>query len=117
MEYEYAVTNGDLDVDSIAGRRKRRRVLSMSVRRIALLAPATEKYQAELNSNSIRNVIDASISPKSEGLWFARYEDDAGVDTLLLFNPNEKVLRALVRVIPNNAKDVPPELLTRGDEY
>ena len=116
IEYEYSVMNGELDVDSIAGRRKRKKLLSVSVRRFSILAPVKEEYRAEYESQSIRNFIHANISDRMDGLWFARYEDDAGVDTVLFFNPNGKVLGAIARVIPSKAKEVPPELLRRGDE-
>ncbi len=116
IEYEYSVMNGELDVDCIAGRHKRKKMLSVSVRRFSILAPVKAEYRAEYESQSIRNFIHASISDRTDGLWFARYEDDAGVDTVLFFNPNEKLLGAMARVIPGKAKEVPPELLRRGDE-
>lgn len=116
IEYEYSVTNGELDVDSIAGRRKRRRILSASVRRFSILAPATEAYRAEFESASVRNIVEAHISPDSENLWFARFEDESGVDTVLFFNPNEKVLRAMAKLIPSKCREVPPEYLRRENE-
>lgn len=116
LEFEYSVMNGELDVDSIAGRRKRKKLMSVSIRRFSILAPAKEEYKAEFGSESIRNFIYAYISANSEGLWFARFEDDAGLDTVLFFNPNERVLRAIAKIIPSKAKEVPSELLTRGDD-
>lgn len=110
-EYEYSVTNGDLDVDSIAGRRKRKRLLSIAARRFTILAPATEKYHDEFSSDSIRNVVEACISPNSEGLWFARYEDDQGLESAVFFNPSEKVLRALAKAAPRAIRDLPAGLL------
>lgn len=115
IEYEYSITNGEMDVDSIAGRRKRKKLLSLSVRRFSIVAPAVQKYEAEFQSDSIRKVIDACISPNVEGLWFARFEDDAGLESALFFHPSEKVLRALARTIPSKMRDIPPELMQENN--
>ena len=116
IEYEYSVTNGELDVDSIAGRRKRKRILSTSVRRFSILAPATEKYRAEFESASVRRIVEAHVSPNSANLWFARFEDESGVDTVIFFNPNEKVLRSMAKLIPSKCREVPTEYLRRENE-
>lgn len=97
VEYEYSFTNGDLDVDKIAGRRKRSRVATIAVRQAALIAPLDERHMAEYRSQAIRKTIDASASPKDEGRWFIRYEDTSGVNTILVFSPNERVLDAIAK--------------------
>ena len=39
LEYEYLYVNGDLDIDKIMGKQKRKRVFSMNVNDMELLAP------------------------------------------------------------------------------
>ncbi len=116
IEYEYSVNSGELDVDKIAGRRKRTHVLTVSVRRFSILAPATEKYAAEYGSDAIKKTVDACISPNSEGLWFARFEDDGGVENVLFFNPGEKVLRTLAKTVPSKVRELPPEFFLEDEQ-
>lgn len=97
IEYEYSFTNGDLDIDKIAGRRKRSRVASIAIRHAALIAPLDERHMAEYRSQSVRKTIDASASPKDSGRWFIRYEDASGVNTILVFSPNDRVLDAIAK--------------------
>lgn len=105
FEYEYSFTNGELDVDKIIGRRKRERLLSIKVRSISLMAPMTEMYRSEYESDSIGSSIDASSSPKSENRWFAKYTDTAGVLTLLIFEPNDRLIAAMRTFNSRNIKD------------
>ena len=46
VEYEYAFTNGDLDIDRIAGKRHRKQIVSIPESQIRVMAP----YQAEYES-------------------------------------------------------------------
>lgn len=104
VEYEYSFTNGELDVDRILGKRKRQHLASISVRRMDLLAPMTEEYAREYQSQSIRTRLDASAGENTEGRWFGRYRDESGVETLLLFNPNDRMLYAMGRLLQRKFK-------------
>lgn len=105
LEYEYSFTNGDLDVDRIIGRKKRARELSISVRSFEILAPMTEAFKNEYESQSIRKEIHAEGSPKSPSRWFAKFSDDAGIVTLLVFEPNERLIEAMRKYIPRKIMD------------
>lgn len=100
IEYEYTVTNGDLDVDSIAARRKRKRVISVKGKEIELLAPVMdEKFRREFENVNITKVIDASTGVISENTYFAVFVKDAQ-RTKLLFEPSDKMLRIFKRFRP-----------------
>ncbi|MDR1117548.1 MAG: DUF6106 family protein [Oscillospiraceae bacterium] len=101
VEYEYSFTNGELDVDKILGRRMRRHVLSVRVRQFDILAPMTGEYRDEYEARTIQRTEDASTSPKSPDRWFARFTDDAGAVTLLIFEPNERMREAMKGLIPH----------------
>ncbi len=104
IEFEYSFTNGELDVDCIRGKRKRNSLASLTVRKLDLLAPMTGEYAREYNSKSIRNRIDASAGEKSDGRWFLRYSDESGAETLLIFNPNDRLLYAMGRLLQRKFK-------------
>jgi len=102
IEYEYSFTNGELDIDKIMGRRSRRRELSFHVRSIILLATFTEENYKDFESRNFATTLDASSSPKSESRWFAVYRDIAGNESLLIFEPNERLLSAMEKYIPSS---------------
>jgi len=105
FEFEYSFTNGDLDIDRIIGKRRRKRELSVSVRVFEIMAPMTEEFRREYESQTIGKTVDASSSPKSESRWFAKYRDESGTTVLLIFEPNERVIEAIRRFIPRKLKD------------
>ena len=65
VEYEYIVTNGDIDVDRIEHRRKRKRLMSVHCKTFDIIAPVGDpEHRGEENSNVTR-VLDVSSSPNS----------------------------------------------------
>ncbi len=94
LEFEYIVTNGEMDVDKIMGRTTRKRLLTVDCRTFDILAPYKEEYRNEYTSQTIANRIDVSSHPQAPGRWFAVFHAKDGVRTLLIFEPNEKILDA-----------------------
>ncbi len=91
-EFEYSFTNGDVDVDMIQGRRRRRTVLSFQCKNVTLMAPCAG-HEAEMRGEFTRTV-DASVSKKAADRWFLITEREAGGRELVLLNPNERLLAA-----------------------
>ena len=96
IEYEYCVTNGDIDVDQITARRKRRRLVSVAGRKIETLQPfdpaaPVGKYQRYVLVAPSRNV---------EGLWYFTYKSKKNGHTFVVFQPDKRVLRAFYRGVP-----------------
>ncbi len=100
LEFEYILTNGELDVDKIIARRTRKRVLSVDCRGFDILAPMTKEYLREYDSASIAKRVDASSSPESDRRWFAVFNGKDSARTLLIFEPSEKMLEVFRRLIP-----------------
>jgi hypothetical protein len=105
FEFEYIFTNGDLDIDRIIDRTRRKRELSVNVRAFEIMAPMTEEFRREYELHGIGKTFDTSSSPKSPSRWFARYRDESGVLVLLIFEPNERVKEAIRRYIPRKVID------------
>ena len=91
-EFEYSFMNGDVDIDQIQGKRRRRTVSSFSCREVAVMAPC-EGHQGEL-SGHFTSKLDASISAKAPDRWFIILEREDGSRELLLLSPNERLLAA-----------------------
>lgn len=95
LEYEYIVTNGDLDVDKIIAKRTRKRVLSVDCRSLSEFgkydpdAFKNRRFAARIVATSVdENACYAVFSPKDEG------------ESLLIFSPNEKTLSAMRKYAP-----------------
>lgn len=91
-EYEYSFINGDVDIDMIQGKRRRKTVLSVSCRQIVTMAPVREGASA-LSGNYDR-ILDASESSRSEGRWYFITESQDGRQELVYLNPNQRLLTA-----------------------
>jgi hypothetical protein len=92
IEYEYSVTNGDIDIDQIIAKRKRKRVVSVSGKRIERLE--LYSHQEYAGRRFDRQVI-AAPSLNEPGLWCFTYRSKKNGHTLVVFQPEKRVLEAL----------------------
>lgn len=99
VEFEYILTNDELDVDQIIARERRKSLLSVNIRTFEILAPVNDTYRSEFNDPTIERRIDASSSPKSNKRWFAVFRDGEK-KTLLIFEPGKKMREGMRRMIP-----------------
>ncbi|MCL1806397.1 MAG: DUF6106 family protein [Oscillospiraceae bacterium] len=104
LEFEYIVTNGEMDVDRIMGRRTRKRMFTVDCRNFDILAPYKPEYKNEYESQTISNVVDVSSHTEAPGRWFALYNAKDGKRTLLIFEPSEKMLEAFRKYIRSKIK-------------
>lgn len=90
-EYEYCVTNGDIDIDLIIAKRKRKRIVSVVGRKVESLLPYDA---AKVNEKAYQRVVIAAPSKKETGLWYFTYHSKKNGHTLVVFQPEQRVLRA-----------------------
>lgn len=99
VEYEYIFTNRDFDVDKIVAKSSRQRVLSFKV-------PSVEKYgkyNAEARiSDSIKKVYYACDKDSKEAMYIIAPVAKEGT-VMLVFEPNERVAKALEDNLPRIA--------------
>ncbi len=91
-EYEYCVTNGDIDIDLIIARRSRKRVVSVAGRKIEALLPYEK---GAVSTAAFQRVLVAAPSGRVKGLWYFTYHSKKKGHTLIIFQPSERVLKAL----------------------
>ena len=96
VEYEYCVTNGDIDVDAIIARRKRVRLVSVSGRKIESLLP----YDATAPLGKYQRTVMVAPSLQEEGLWCFTYHSKKNGHTFVVFRPDQRVLCALYEGLP-----------------
>lgn len=92
LEYEYTVTNNNLTVDKVIAKRKRKRMLSLDIKKIERL----EKFAgSELAKKPFDKVISAQDKEGSGNIYAATFYLEKYGKCMLLFAPNEKVLTAM----------------------
>ncbi|MBQ8905090.1 MAG: hypothetical protein IJY85_01835 [Ruminococcus sp.] len=86
IEYEYLLTNGELDIDKIIGKRKRVRLLTVPV-------SAFTEFGKEEDGVTIPEDVTAVLAA-GEGMetYAADFQDDSMGAVRLIFSPNEKML-------------------------
>ena len=98
IEYEYIVTNDELDVDKITNQKKRQRVFSNSCRDFEIVAKVnSEKYVSEYEK--IENKLNFTSVLGGEDVYFIvlNYK---GARTVVFFEPNERMMNAFKTYIP-----------------
>jgi hypothetical protein len=93
-EYEYILTNQELDIDKISGMSKRKRLITLNLRN-------AEKFG--LFTDGITNQGDVTVSAHDNtltGLWYLVVNHDSHGKVMLLFNPDERFLEKMNSVLP-----------------
>lgn len=93
-EVEYAVTNGDIDIDRIVAKRERKTIVRVRGQKIQSLLPVSNDILAKPYA---RVVMAARNSHTAT--WCFTYKGKAGM-TLVLFEPSDDVLKALRDGLP-----------------
>ncbi|NLY19379.1 MAG: hypothetical protein GX045_10710 [Clostridiaceae bacterium] len=97
-EYEYAVTNGDLDIDKIIAQRKRKRVFSANCKDFEIVARLKSQHYTPQYRN-FKNKMDFTGYIGNDDVYFVvlHYNNQP---TILFFEPSEKMLNNFKTFIP-----------------
>ncbi|MCT4542656.1 MAG: DUF6106 family protein [Vallitalea sp.] len=98
IEYEYVFTSGDLDIDKIFNKNKRKKFISIDVRKIEIMAKVDSKEHARELSN-FQKIVDCSSGIKKDNTYAAMIVRNGKREKLIL-EPNEKMLNAIKKYIP-----------------
>ena len=96
VEYEYLYVNGDLDIDKIMHKAKRKRIFSTNIDNMELLAP-----EGNEGINQCRNakVVDYS-SGSADARRYVLVVADNGQVTKLVFEPNDDIIEGIFLMAP-----------------
>ncbi len=97
VEYEYSITNNDIDIDRIVARRKRERVVSVSLQKVETVGVYNP---AQWQGRSVDRVVLAAPSEQEEGLYSFSYHSKKRGHTLVIFQPNERIMAAFKQGLP-----------------
>ncbi|MGI5895049.1 MAG: DUF6106 family protein [Candidatus Merdivicinus sp.] len=100
VEYEYILTNGEMDVDKIIARRRRKRLLTANARKFEEFGAYNHQAMAQKTFN---NRVYACTAPEDPGNYYAVFNHATLGQTLLVFTPNDRVLEGLRTFVPRKA--------------
>ena len=101
LEFEYSVTNGDLTVDKIINKKRRKRVISFDVHNTEEMG----KYNAQrMAQRQIDKVLMAAETETGENAWYMMVRTAKYGRTLLVFSPNDKVLDGIKAGMPRRMR-------------
>lgn len=100
LEFEYALTNNELDIAMIIGQKKRQEMLSLRAADMEFVAPVCQKYQTEFESKNVKTTYNATSSDSSDNRWFILFRKD-GNTCRLIFEPKEQFIDGLERYNPS----------------
>lgn len=100
VEYEYILTNGEIDVDKIIARRKRKRLITVNTRQFTAFGP----YRPQEHANeSYASTIMACSSVEDPNTYYAVSDHAKFGKCILIFNPNEKIVENIKQFVKRNA--------------
>ena len=97
VEYEYILTNGEMDVDKIVARRRRKRMITVNARKFEAFGPYKPQ---EHTGKDYAGRVYACVSSEDPGNYYAVFNHATLGKTLLVFTPNDRVLDGLRGFIP-----------------
>ena len=95
VEYEYTFTNGELDVDKIIAKKKRREMLSTNIRQFTDFG----KYDDGMEESDDMTVIMATDNIASHE-YYADFTDETVGSARLIFAPDERMLENIKKALP-----------------
>lgn len=99
-EYEYIYTNGELDVDRISAKRRRRRLLTLRMRSIDTFG----KLDEAARQAKYEQVFMACADPNGEDAYIATFRDQNGKPCCLYFTPNEQLVEIISEQLKRKAR-------------
>ncbi|HJD28267.1 MAG TPA: hypothetical protein H9914_04625 [Candidatus Blautia avicola] len=99
LEYEYVFVNGELDIDRIASKSKRKRMKSFDLAKMEIMAPVNSHRMDYQNHNTSMKVLDYSSGNPQHKIFAMIIPDDTSVYRVLL-EPDKELLDNIARSCP-----------------
>ena len=96
-EYEYQFISGDLDIDIIYGKAKRKKLNRYDMRKIEIFSPTNSAKLASYNNGTVK-VLDYSSGYLDRLTYSFIIDTNDGHKTKVIFEPNEKLINAIKTV-------------------
>ncbi len=97
VEYEYIVTNNELDIDKIVGKRKRTRLITVD------LSKSLDFFGYSDNDGESDTTVFATSGLETDAFCLIVQHSDYG-KVNIIFNPNESTKEAIAREFPHTLR-------------
>lgn len=98
VEYEYIITNDEMDIDKIIGKRKRKRMITVDLKRVTDFAPLP--YDKE----DFDVVVQASGG--FEGRAYCMFVEHSSYGNVkIVFDPNKKIRNAIAQSVSKQLRE------------
>lgn len=101
VEYEYTFTNGELDVDKIIAKKKRKEMVTANIRQLT----AFGKYDDNMEETEDMTIIFATDNIASHE-YYADFTDEAVGSARLVFAPDERMLENITKFLPAKLRHI-----------
>ena len=101
VEYEYILTNNELDIDKIAAKSKRKHMLTVDFKHIEVCAAVDDENYGDFYNNTQGIMKKYDFSGMENNLYFADFITDSG-KYRILFSPSETLLENLTKINSRN---------------
>lgn len=102
-EYEYIVTNGEIDIDKIIAKRKRVRLITAKASSFEAFGEYENAPDTEGSVTTVSAVGSAEPDSGSR-TYYADFKHPSAGNVRLIFSPNEKVIEAVTPFLPRQIK-------------
>ena len=92
IEYEYSFTNGELDIDRIYSKSRRKRVFTAEIKNFEVMCHASDKSSDSI-FNQATTKMDCSTG-ETNANTYKFFINNRGIKTQIIFQPNEEMLNA-----------------------
>ncbi|ONI39503.1 hypothetical protein AN639_01520 [Candidatus Epulonipiscium fishelsonii] len=101
-EYEYILTNNELDIDVIYNRQRRKKVTTIDLKNISIMAGINNAtYSGELSN--FQKILDLSDGNNTSHTYAIIYPINGEI-TKVLITPNEEMVQLIYRQAPNKVR-------------
>lgn len=98
-EYEYILTNGDLDIDKISGKRKRKRLITAKIGEFTSFGKLSEAPEEPDGCTTV-----LAGDGTRENLYYADFRHQSAGNVRLIFSPSDKILEGVGMFLPRQLR-------------
>jgi len=99
-EYEYIVTNGDIDIDKIVAKRKRMRLITAKANTFEAFGEYNGSTPPAAEGATVVNAAGINEFGGDTKTCYADFKHASAGDVRLIFTPEEKVIEAITPFLP-----------------
>ncbi len=99
QEFEYSITNGEMDIDCIIAQRRRKRLCSITCAKVESYGKLAN---ADMTGKQFERTIMAAPAANMQDNFYFVYRSKKYGRTLVVFHPDERVQKAFYNALPRS---------------